>query len=117
MTSTVFNSMTSAAATGAAPAVLDASTRSLQAIAAEVGDYSRRLFEDGTSTMGQLAHAKSVPDAFGVIGAFHKRTGEEYVQAMSRIASMYTEAARQQTLAFQSLMAPMSLTSFGFSRR
>ena len=96
-----------------ASSVHDERARSLQAIAAEVGDYSRRLMEDGTSALGQLAHAKSVPDALGVIGAFNKRTGEEYVMAMSRIATMYAEAARQQTLALQAFMMPMT----GFAHR
>lgn len=81
------------------------SSRSMYAITAEVGDYSRRLVEDGTTTFTQIAHAQSVQDAFGAIGAFNKRTSEEYAQHMHRLASMFAEAARQQTLAMQALLS------------
>jgi len=87
---------------------VDEGTRSLYAIVAELGDYSRRLAEDGTSTLSQMAHATSVPDALGALGAFNKRTGEEYAQHVSRLASMFAEAASQQTLALQSLFSMAS---------
>jgi len=81
------------------------STRSLYAITAEVGDYSRRLVEDGTTTLTQMAQANSPTDAFGALGAFNKRTGEEFAQHLSRLSSMFAEAARQQTLAMQSMFS------------
>ncbi len=91
--------------------IFNESSRSMYAITAEVGDYQRRLVEDGTSAFGQLVHAQTVQDALGVLGAFNKRTSEEYAQHMHRLASMFAEAARQQTLAMQALMSGHNLAA------
>lgn len=89
--------------------LLSESSRSMYAITAEVGDYSRRLVEDGTTTLTHMVHAQNIQDALGALGAFNKRTSEEYAQHMHRLASMFAEAARQQTLVMQSLMSGRDL--------
>ena len=92
--------------TGKAFTVYTESTRAFQAIAAEIGDYSKRLLEDGTATMSQLATAKSPPDAFDVWAAFHKRMAKDYLQQMSKLAGMYSSVAKEQTAAFQAMVTP-----------
>ena len=44
-----------------------------QAIAAEITDYSKRSFEDGTQTMEKLMTAKSVEQAVEIHTTFAKR--------------------------------------------
>ena len=93
-------------------ALLEESTRGLHAIAAEAGDYSRRLIEDGTSTFGQMAHARSMPEVLTALGAFNKRTGEEYMQHVTRLGAMYAEVARHQSQAMQAFMTQMPMFQF-----
>ncbi len=86
-----------------ARAVYEQGTRALRAISAEVGDYSQRLLADGTTTATRLATAKSVPEAMDLMTAFSKRTFEEHLQQMSRIAGMVASASETQTRACQTL--------------
>jgi hypothetical protein len=91
-----------------AMAVCAENTRALQAIAAEVSDYSKRLVEDGTMTLAQVVQSHSLPEAFNVLAAFGKRTAQEYVQQWTKIASMYQAAAHQQSVALQAVfMTPV----------
>jgi hypothetical protein len=68
--------------------------KSWQAIAAEMTDYSKRAFEDGTSTFEKLASAKSLEQAFEIQSSFAKRSYDEYVAQMTKIGSMYTNLAK-----------------------
>ena len=87
-------------------AAYNESARAFQAVAAEIGDYSRSLFADSAATMTQMAAAKSPPEAFSVWAAFNKRATQEYVQQMTKLAGMYSNVAKDQTAAFQALIAP-----------
>lgn len=69
--------------------------KSWQAIAAEMTDYSKRSFEDGTHTMEKLMGAKSVEQAFEIQSTYAKRAYDEYVQQMTKIGGMYTELAKE----------------------
>jgi hypothetical protein len=91
------------AAPNEAMAVYEHGTRALRAISAEFGDYSQRVLADGTTTATRMAAAKSVPEAMDLMTAFSKRTFEEHMQQMSRIASMVASASEEQTRAYQSL--------------
>jgi len=65
-----------------------------QAIAAEMTDYSKRAFEDGTATFEKLAAAKSLEQAFEIQTSFAKRAYDDYVHQMTKIGSMYTNLAK-----------------------
>lgn len=65
-----------------------------QAIAAEMTDYSKRAFEDGTSTFQQLASAKSFEQAFEIQQSYAKRAYDEYMHQMSKIGGMYSAMAK-----------------------
>lgn len=65
-----------------------------QAIAAEMTDYSKRAFEDGTSTFEKLASAKSLEQAFEIQSSFAKRAYEDYMHQMTKIGGMYTSLAK-----------------------
>ena len=66
-----------------------------QAIAAEMTDYSKRAFEDGTATFQQLASAKSVEQAFEIQQSYAKRAYDDYMHQMSKIGSMYSSMATE----------------------
>lgn len=65
-----------------------------QAIAAEMTDYSKRAFEDGTSTFEKLASAKSLEQALEIQTSFAKRAYDDYMHQMAKIGSMYTNLAK-----------------------
>lgn len=65
-----------------------------QAIAAEMSDYSKRAFEDGTATFEKLMSAKSVEQAFEIQTSFAKRAYDDYMHQMTKIGSMYSDLAK-----------------------
>ena len=66
-----------------------------QAIAAEMTDYTKRSFEEGTQTVEKLMTAKSVEQAVEIQSNFVKRSYEDYMQQISKIGSMYAEFAKE----------------------
>jgi hypothetical protein len=66
-----------------------------QAIAAEMNDYTKRSFEDGTATFEKLVSAKSLEQAIEIQTSYAKRAYDEYMQQMSKIGGMYTSLAKE----------------------
>lgn len=69
--------------------------KSWQAIAAEMTDYSKRSFEEGTHTMEKLMSAKSMEQAFEIQSSYAKRAYDDYMHQMTKLGSMYTELAKE----------------------
>ncbi len=65
-----------------------------QAIAAEMSDYSRRAFEDGTATFEKLLGAKSLEQALEIQANYAKRAYDDYMHQMTKMGSMYTTLAK-----------------------
>ncbi len=65
-----------------------------QAIAAEMGEYSKRSLEDGAATMQKLMGAKSVEQAMEIQSIYAKRSAEQYFQEVNKIGSMYASLAK-----------------------
>lgn len=68
--------------------------KGLQAIAAEMTDYSKRAFEDGTSAFQQLASAKSIEQAFEIQQSYAKRAYDDYMHQLNKIGGMYSSMAK-----------------------
>ncbi len=68
--------------------------KSMQAIASEMGSYSKRTFDEGTATFERLISATSVEQALEIQSSFAKRAMEDYMRQMSKIGSMYTDLAK-----------------------
>jgi hypothetical protein len=68
--------------------------KSWQAIAAELSDYSKRSFEDGTATMEKLMAAKSLEQALEIQSSYTRRAYDDYMHQMSKIGSMYASFAK-----------------------
>jgi hypothetical protein len=66
-----------------------------QAIAAEITDYTKKSFEEGTATFEKLVSAKSVEQAIEIQSGFAKRTYDGYMHQMSKIGGMYAELAKE----------------------
>jgi hypothetical protein len=66
----------------------------LQAIVAEVTDYSKKAFEDGTRAFEQLIGAKSVEQAVEIQSQYIKRAYDAYVAQLSKLGGMYAGLVR-----------------------
>ena len=66
-----------------------------QAIAAEMTDYTKRSFEEGTATFEKLVSAKSVEQAVEIQTNYAKRAYEEYMHQLTKIGGMYAELAKE----------------------
>ncbi|QKP78779.1 phasin family protein [Methyloligella sp. GL2] len=69
-------------------------TKGFQAIAAEMTDYSKKAFEDGTRAFEQLAGAKSAEQAFEIQSQYAKKCYDSYMAEMSKIGEMYVGMAQ-----------------------
>ena len=69
-------------------------SKNWQAVAAEMTDYSKRSFEDGTKTFEKLATARSIEQVMEIQTTYAKRAYDEYMQQMTRIGSMYADLAK-----------------------
>lgn len=66
-----------------------------QAIAAEMSDYTKRSFEEGTATFEKLIGAKSVEQAVEIQANYAKRAYDEYMHQVSKISGMYASLAKE----------------------
>jgi hypothetical protein len=66
-----------------------------QAIAAEMSDYTKRSFEEGTQTFEKLVSAKSLEQAMEIQSGFAKRAYDGYMHQMSKIGGMYADLAKE----------------------
>lgn len=66
-----------------------------QAIAAEMSDYTKRSFEEGTATLEKLMGSKSVEQAVEIQTSYAKRAYDDYMQQMTKIGGMYANMAKE----------------------
>ena len=64
-------------------------SKGLQAIAAEVTDYSKKSFEDGTRAFQQLLGAKSFEHVVEIQSQYTRMAFEGYVAELSKLGEMY----------------------------
>jgi hypothetical protein len=68
--------------------------KSWQALAAEMTDYTKRSFEDGTATFEKLVSAKSLEQAFEIQTGYAKRSYDEYMHQVSKVGNMFASLAK-----------------------
>ena len=68
--------------------------KGLQAIAAEVTDYSNNAFEDATRAFQQLVSAKSAEQAFEIQSQYAKKAYDTYIAQVSKFGEMWVDLAR-----------------------
>jgi hypothetical protein len=68
--------------------------KGFQAIAAEITDYSKKAFEDGTRAFEQLIGAKSIEQAIEIQSQYAKKAYDSYVAEVSKLGEMYVGLAK-----------------------
>lgn len=75
-----------------------------QAIAAEMTDYTKRSFEEGTAAAEKLASAKSLEQAFEIQTQYAKSSYDDYMQQMTKLGTMYTDMAKEAYKPFETAL-------------
>ena len=70
-------------------------SKSMQAIAIELADYSKKVFEQGTATAEKLVSAKSLDKAFEVQSDYVKSSYEGFVAQATKIGELYADLAKE----------------------
>lgn len=70
-------------------------SRNWQALATEVGEYSKKSFEDGATTFQKLMGAKSLEQAYEIQTSYARRAYEQYFQEVNKIGGMYASIAKE----------------------
>ena len=77
-------------------------SKSAQAIAVELADYSKKVFEQGTATTEKLIGAKSLEKAFEVQSDFVKSSYEGFVAEATKLGELYADLAKDAYKPFES---------------
>ena len=80
-------------------------SKSVQAIAAETGEYTKKSFETGSAALEKLFYAKSLDKAFEIQTDFARKAYEGFVAEATKLGELYTETARDAYKPFEGLVA------------
>ena len=80
-------------------------SKSMQAIAVEVADYSKKAFEDGSAALEKLFGVKSLDKAIEVQTEYAKTAYEGFVAKASKIGELYADLAKETYKPFESIIA------------
>ena len=70
-------------------------SKSAQAIAAEMADYSKKSFEDGSKTVEKLFGAKTFEKVVEIQTEFAKTAYEAFIAEATKIGELYAEFAKE----------------------
>ncbi len=80
-------------------------SKSAQAIAAEIADYSKKSFEDSTAVLEKLFGVKSIEKVIELQTEYAKSAYESFVAEATKIGEMYTAMAKESYKPFESMLA------------
>jgi hypothetical protein len=81
----------------------DAVTKSTQAIATEIADYTKRSFESGAKTMENLVGAKTLDKAIEVQTEYAMSAYEGYVAHATKLGELYANLAKEASKPYEAL--------------
>ena len=80
-------------------------SKSAQAIVVEMTDYSKKAFEEGTSTLEKLFGAKSLEKAIELQTEYAKSAYEGFVAEATKLGELYADLAKESYKPFESMLA------------
>jgi hypothetical protein len=84
-------------------------SKSVQAIAAEAADYSKKSFEDTSKVMEKLLGAKSLDKAIEIQTDYAKSAYEGFVAQATKIGELYADLAKETYKPFESFAAKSAI--------
>ena len=82
-----------------------AQQKSVQAIATEVADYSKKAIEAGSATFEKLAGVKTLDKAVEIQSDYMKSAYESFVAYASKVGELYTNLAKETVKPYESIVA------------
>jgi hypothetical protein len=76
-------------------------SKSAQAIAVELADYSKKVFEQGTAATEKLIGAKSLEKAIEVQSDYVKSSYEGFVAEATKLGELYADLAKEAYKPFE----------------
>jgi len=83
-------------------------SKSAQAIAVEVADYTKTSFEQGTAALEKLLGAKTVDQAIEIQQTYLKTAYEGAVAQATKLGELYTELAKETYKPFESAFSKVA---------
>ena len=80
-------------------------SKSFQAIAVEIADYSKKSFEDGTAAAEKLFGAKSIEKAIEIQTDYAKSAYEGFVAQATKMGELYADLAKETYKPFEAYVA------------
>jgi hypothetical protein len=77
-------------------------SKSVQAIAVEMADYSKKAFEDGAAATEKLFGAKSLEKAVEVQSDYFKTAYEGFMSQSAKLGELYSDLAQETYKPFES---------------
>lgn len=84
---------------------VNAGQKSVQAVATEMQDYTKKSFEAGSAFVEKLFGAKSLDKAIELQNEFAKSSYEGFVAYTTKIGEIYADAAKEVTKPFEAAFA------------
>jgi hypothetical protein len=83
-------------------------SKSVQAIAVEMADYSKKSFEQSSAAMEKLFSAKTIEKAIEVQSDFVKSSYEGFVAEATKLGELYADLAKESYKPFESYLTKAS---------
>jgi hypothetical protein len=83
---------------------MEASSKSAQAIATQVVDYSKSAFEQNSGMVEKLMGAKSLDKAIEIQSAYAKTAYEGFVAHFTKLGELYTDLAKEAMKPFEAVV-------------
>jgi hypothetical protein len=83
-------------------------SKSAQAIAIEIADYGKKVFEQGTTATEKFIGAKSLEKAIEVQSDYIKTCYEGFVAEATKLGELYADLAKEAYKPFESQLAKAS---------
>ena len=83
-------------------------SKSFQAIAVEVADYSKKSFEEGTAATEKLFGAKSLEKALEIQTEYAKNAYEGFVAGATRIGELCADMTKETYKPFESYIGKVN---------
>jgi phasin family protein len=92
----------------AAVKAFGATSKGFQAIAAEVTNYSKKSFEDGTAVVERLLGAKTLEKAIEIQSEYAKTAYEGFVAEATKLGELYADLAKEAYKPFEGYLAKVT---------
>ena len=83
-------------------------SKGFQAIAAEVADYQKKSFDEGSAAVEKLVASKSLDKAFETQSDYMKSAYESFVGEMTKIGEMVTDLSKDAYKPYEGMMSKVT---------